>query len=362
MDSSTSEKGKERALKEDQLGPDNSHNSPPSASASTPSGRADSLTSRITASASDLAQSFTSPSVGASLSSSLATAQHRAGKSSSASVHHPIDGPSASADAPGSSATRILTSGASRTESFRNNSAEAHRNRLDLDSEFEAFATSPYAPTAISRPLELPRTDSSQSLSSLPDYGVHEQHHESHNVRPKRSYLPHPSVPDGTAVLDILDSSNYSTLVNGLDEPTQSATDDAPATSSTDLFFNDIPPDALSSLEDLKGRLPTPPTHSAPSPSNPLNLIPNGLLEDRIIGSDLEIDAFRASQLDTWAEILSRYSDVVWGDLLPLVTEARQELLERGEAGQAHRSPLENEKSAVRRLEMLLRHLKSRSQ
>ncbi|KAL9130053.1 MAG: hypothetical protein Q9217_001657 [Psora testacea] len=55
-----------------------------------------------------------------------------------------------------------------------------------------------------------------------------------------------------------------------------------------------------------------------------------------------------------WNDILNRYHDEVWGDALPLVQEARQELKE---AAATNNWSLENH-SALRRLGMLLLHLK----
>lgn len=55
-----------------------------------------------------------------------------------------------------------------------------------------------------------------------------------------------------------------------------------------------------------------------------------------------------------WLDILSRYQDEVWGDILPLVQEARKEVKIANEGG---KSP-HNGTSALRRLAMVLGHVK----
>ena len=55
-----------------------------------------------------------------------------------------------------------------------------------------------------------------------------------------------------------------------------------------------------------------------------------------------------------WLDILSRYQDEVWGDILPLVQEVRKEAKIANEGGK----PLHNGASALRRLAMVLGHVK----
>ena len=89
--------------------------------------------------------------------------------------------------------------------------------------------------------------------------------------------------------------------------------------------------------------------------ANPLNLIPDfsrpfdsGVLRR----SDQEI-ASQSQDIRPWTDILSRYHDEVWGDMLPLVQEARQEIriANSSEEGALRDRP------AIRRLGMLLGHL-----
>jgi len=52
---------------------------------------------------------------------------------------------------------------------------------------------------------------------------------------------------------------------------------------------------------------------------------------------------------------LTRYTDEVWGGLLPLVRQARQEMEEMGNEGSVKEKP-----TALRRLEAILGHLQKR--
>ena len=95
------------------------------------------------------------------------------------------------------------------------------------------------------------------------------------------------------------------------------------------------------------------------TPMNPLNLIPDfntswepvahaSSFYEGNISSD---PAF--SDIQPWTDILNRYHDEVWGDMLPLVREARDELksVNNSPKGTFHDRP------ALRRLGMLLKHL-----
>ncbi|KAL8832125.1 MAG: hypothetical protein Q9191_000447 [Dirinaria sp. TL-2023a] len=64
------------------------------------------------------------------------------------------------------------------------------------------------------------------------------------------------------------------------------------------------------------------------------------------------IDEAHNAELGPWLEILNSYQDEVWGDMLPLVQQAREELAMTGDSKNAL-----DDKPAVRRLKMLLSHL-----
>ena len=82
------------------------------------------------------------------------------------------------------------------------------------------------------------------------------------------------------------------------------------------------------------------------APVNPLDLLPKFNTSDTSMGP-----AF--GDLQPWTDILDRYHDEVWGDMLPLVKEAWEELKS------ANSSPggIPHDRPALRRLGMLLKHL-----
>ena len=60
----------------------------------------------------------------------------------------------------------------------------------------------------------------------------------------------------------------------------------------------------------------------------------------------------RSGDIQPWIDILDRYHDEVWGDMLPLVQEARKELKAASESQTCHQDG-----PAIRRLRMVLQHL-----
>ncbi len=156
---------------------------------------------------------------------------------------------------------------------------------------------------------------------------------------------------DGAAVVALLSDPSF----NIDDAVADSTTDDSHFTDADPLLAN-LSPQQLATLSVIKSQLPPPPVHRVPSPTNPLNLIPNfddsAWSEGR---SSLEdsVDATKA-HLAQWWSVLNNYQDEVWGDILPLMEEARQEV----EQAMSSESGRLNEGPAVRRLAMVLGHVK----
>ncbi|MCJ1419231.1 hypothetical protein MMC32_005584 [Xylographa parallela] len=117
--------------------------------------------------------------------------------------------------------------------------------------------------------------------------------------------------------------------------------------------------------------LTAPPVHHPPSPTNPLNLLPDFDSGYSFVNEDLMITvsaepmtvenrlSSRSSatishaSFESWLDVLTRYQDDVWGDMLPLVKEGRAEInIIRAEGGSAPKNC-----PALRRLGMLLGHL-----
>lgn len=104
----------------------------------------------------------------------------------------------------------------------------------------------------------------------------------------------------------------------------------------------------------------------AQTATNPLALIPDfcslwgpnysagyGEGRDRRLGLEVIPDT-NVGEGQPWIDVLHRYQDEVWGDMLPLVQEARKEL----KIATASDKGASQERPALRRLAMLLRHLK----
>jgi hypothetical protein len=105
-----------------------------------------------------------------------------------------------------------------------------------------------------------------------------------------------------------------------------------------------------------KDILPPPEPHGNVSINDPLNLVPR---PDVIAGSQLmgQPDVIAMEQWrDQWEGVLTRYTDEVWGGLLPLVKEARREV-ETMKEGALESS---TELKALKRLEAILGHLQKR--
>jgi hypothetical protein len=96
----------------------------------------------------------------------------------------------------------------------------------------------------------------------------------------------------------------------------------------------------------MKEIFPPPETHVGVSPDHPLNLAPS-----------FEVQSLdqREHWREQWEGVLTRYTDEVWGGLLPLVKEARQEVEDMRNGKSATEQP-----KALRRLGAILGHLQKR--
>jgi hypothetical protein len=101
-----------------------------------------------------------------------------------------------------------------------------------------------------------------------------------------------------------------------------------------------------------KHMFPAPEPHSAVDPDHPLNLIPSARFGQEVQPSTLEETQEWREQ---WNGVLTRYADEVWGRLLPLVKEARQEVEDMKHNGEGNEQP-----TALRRLGAILGHLQKR--
>jgi hypothetical protein len=91
---------------------------------------------------------------------------------------------------------------------------------------------------------------------------------------------------------------------------------------------------------------PPPEAHLSVAVEHPLNLNPT------FEGETIEA---REHWREQWEGVLTRYTDEVWGGLLPLVKQAREEIEEMRNVGTVREKP-----TALRRLEAILGHLQKR--
>ena len=95
------------------------------------------------------------------------------------------------------------------------------------------------------------------------------------------------------------------------------------------------------------------------APGKPMDLIPdfnNSRSQMPHSSSRYERNSFpdpAFSDIQPWTDILNRYHDEVWGDMLPLVKEAREEL----KSANSNSEGTLHDRPALRRLGMLLKHL-----
>jgi len=164
---------------------------------------------------------------------------------------------------------------------------------------------------------------------------------------------------DGDAVLSIL--SNPSATTNELE-----------ALSVDDEALNwDLTDQQISWLRTVVDELfPPPDEHISMSTKHPLNLIPHIVsttsdpvpfidttLEDLYMyfGQDVPRDAARQVWMEQWEGVLTRYTDEVWGNLLPLVVEAREEIKTIKEG---YHGATIGQSKALRRLRLVLDHVR----
>ena len=144
-----------------------------------------------------------------------------------------------------------------------------------------------------------------------------------------------PQLYDGAAVIELLFDPN-NTFADLSDSCVQ------------DKFPSLWSPNAVSRelLDRIKADLPPIPMHRPPSPTNCLNLLPDSNSQ-RIHSTQTGID------IGPWLDVLTNYQDKVWGELLPLVEEAHEELRVVLTGSGTHL----NDCPAVRRLGLILGHI-----
>ncbi|KAF4311115.1 Zinc finger C2H2-type protein [Botryosphaeria dothidea] len=191
-------------------------------------------------------------------------------------------------------------------------------------------------------------------------HGQYEQLESAHN----NSHV-HDDYDDGAEVRLLLSDPTFS-----IDDPMDMQMADPTPESVNELFNQKYTAEEKEIVDKIKSTLPPPPQHNGVSPDNPLNLRPefasltasNPQLEQGIrelsstLGSGIDgimtfNDAQRQHWLAEWDNVLNSYTEEVWGEMLPVVKEARSQL----EEAKTGMDRLDNK--AVARLRMILGHV-----
>lgn len=332
-----------------------------------------SMSSRITASASGLARDlFTNASAqdahAAFTSASGLSAKLPNGSSSSASSTWSEALPAR----PNGSSTGNASGGQSYSnEGFREASSASHQAPdFDFDAFLQGQDAQEYQLT--NEPTRTwPDEYLLQNGQSTDDWVAHFQTHGGiskgapridspwQNQNRNGATVDHDKYDDGAAVRDILsfpDATDYE--YNMLSESTQ----DPPSNMSSPKFS----PQEQEMVQKIKSSLPPPPQHRSLGQDHPLNLRPEFAADAhtehalRELVDVLQSEQERAILNDTpvqkefladWEDVLTSYTDHVWGDMLSIVKEARSQLQEV----KSGMNRLDNK--AVARLRMILGHV-----
>ncbi|MCJ1434647.1 hypothetical protein MMC27_004016 [Xylographa pallens] len=227
----------------------------------------------------------------------------------------------------------------------------------------ESFRTHAYISSASTTSLQHDFDIFSAAMTTEPAQLLHG--HETNAITQSRHGKQRRSwVGDGAEVVDLLsDTKGFVDELPDLSVDAESFDDYSESWKPSDV-------DRVN-FYGIGNGLTAPPVHQPSSPTNPLNLLPDFDSGYSFVNKDLMItvstepmtienglpsrssaDISRAN-FESWLDVLTRYQDDVWGDMLPLVKEARAQInITRAEAGTAPKN-----RPALRRLGMLLGHL-----
>lgn len=200
------------------------------------------------------------------------------------------------------------------------------------------------------------------SSSNLPSsLGVH---YQGRNGVTENDYGHPVDYDDGAEVRMLLSDPSFMADTVPSDMMMEDTTEQTPA----DLFGENFSAEEQQIAEKIKATLPPPATHSVIWPDNPLNLRPefaalaasNPHLAQELIelastigdGAQSYVDpVMQQHLLNEWQDVLNSYTDEVWGDFLPVVKAAREQLAEV----KAGTERLDTK--AVARLKLILGHV-----
>ena len=289
-----------------------------------------SMLSRVAASATGLTRStFTSPSRN-ELHERAAAALADSGKGQ---FRWTASSNSDSAWAESSKAPQQQLHQTSSANSFRVGHSEEHIRQSE--EEFSSFLNGidSFAPSEESGDSRTPADD--QGIG-LPEAWTRQQAAlDLPSQKPAYGSVSEQQIRDGEGVLAILSQ-------------TDSTEDTFEPPREDENYDWGLSPEQLSQLRDMtKDLFPSIEAHGAIDPDHPLNLVPNF---EATYG---QLPAGSTDWREQWDGVLNRYTDEVWGDLLPLVKEARKEVEELRNDPSSTEQP-----KALRRLGAILGHLR----
>ena len=286
-----------------------------------------SMIGRLTASAAGLAQSaFTTPS-STELSDRASAALGSAGKGPQAGGNH------SSAWAESSRASQqphLHTLQGQTPSTLRSGHSEEHVRVAEA--EFSSFLSGADPFTSSSKAHDGANlTSGLENMPSLDGIGIRTETFKDQYGRASYSSLEEQQRHDGEEVLAIL--SKPSAVPDDL-ELLQDEDEDV-NWNLTDQQIARL----RSIMDDI---LPPAESHIPQQIDHPMNLVPTMLSpsaiyqsssstateQDSILyfGSSISQETARHTWMSQWESVLTRYTDEVWGNLLPLVTEARKEI------------------------------------
>jgi hypothetical protein len=287
-----------------------------------------SLSSRITASATGLTRSaFTAPTA-IELRNQATTALTNSGKGQS--IGSNSNGGSAWAES-SKTAQQAIHGQASGVGSAGLRTGHHEQHIQQSENEFSSFldAIDSFTP--------------SENLGAAPGRGLEDvleedawersQSSHLHNWRAPERTVAEQEARDGEEVLAILSSPAG---LEQLDAPLEDQDDDWGLSQEQLMQIRAMAREIFHPAEP----------HASVATDHPLNLRPS---------FEGEMMEAREHWREQWEGVLTRYTDEVWGGLLPLVKQARQEIEEMGSEGSVKEKP-----TALRRLESILGHLQKR--
>lgn len=349
-------------------------------------GQKPSMATRLGASASGLMSDVLGSSSVNGFASGLAATAADGGKGQSSSSS---SGPSESSTALQNSKNRPdarVEGGHARIqpESFRSSPSPTRGLEKQAQSDFDEFMLNGDGPSAPNAGRNGVYDDKSSGHGQLPGFTSYSSTRDEQVPDFGTQSAPSASQPeDGAAVVSLLSDPEFS-----IDDPSAYHDMYDHDTAAEDPLLSCLGSQELDLLNRIKTQLPQPPLHRAPAPTNPLNLLPNfdqsssstngrsgshasktskakrecltitgGSIRLRSSGQtpDRMVSELGKANLSQWLDVLNRYQDEVWGDMAPVVQDARKEIerLMNSKSDELHEGP------AIRRLAMVFAHLKT---